>query len=764
MGMSFKAQLCAAVSLMAFSECAIAQEVAQESATATDTSASPADYQLPPGESEDTPADIPAGISDAAAPPAGDIVVTGQRRATTLMDSPVSITVLDEDTLVSAGINSTRDLQRVVPSLQMQAYGGWLQPAIRGISSKGASPGDPSNVAIYVDGVYQPNQAGQYFDLPDVARVEVLKGPQGSLYGQNAAAGAIIITTLEPSATTTGRGYASYGSYNNLLGGAYVSTPLSSQLAASLTGHYERSDGYRREIATGDRDFGLRSFMVRSKLRFEPNANTAFTLSGSYSSRKDSNLYAGVPLDGNSIGYLFYPDLPVPGPKQTGTDGVFSKFTIGQVALRGEIGLGRGTLNTITAYNRVKVTQVADADYSQVNFAVAAPNPRQSTFIQELNYVADKVGRFSWIAGVFYMHTKDGYPGGGAFSLWPVPTVAPDPAGTPAVVAPFNGYLKKDAIAGYVEGNYDLLDNLTVTAGGRYHYERQRGFAAFTFDGTTPEPTEFPGGPQTFNKFTPRISAVYRPSSNTSIYATYSQGFKSGLINILDFSGPAVDPENVFGYEVGFRARHRGWFFGELSLYRYDYRDLQVSTYVAPSYIYENAAAARVNGAELTLNVTPVENLTLTAGANLMDAKYVRYEGEPVILTVFVPNAFGAGNDQIALDVTGGRVERAPKFTGTFSARYTIPTSAGDFSAFGSFYHNSGFSLEASGRVRQDSFNTIDAELAFEPRGMNGVRFSLWGRNLTDEEFLQSSLITIFADGVSYAPPRTVGARVDFRF
>ena len=125
---------------------------------------------------------------------------------------------------------------------------------------------------------------------------------------------------------------------------------------------------------------------------------------------------------------------------------------------------------------------------------------------------------------------------------------------------------------------------------------------------------------------------------------------------------------------------------------------------------------------------------------------------------------FGAGNDQIALDVTGGRVERAPKFVGTLSARYVVPTSAGDFGAFASLYHNSGYSLEASGRVRQGSFDTVDAELSFEPRGIEGLRFSVWGRNLTDRNYLQSSLITVFADGVSYAPPRTFGARVDYRF
>lgn len=757
---STNAQLLAAVSLVAFSHAAAAQDSA------------PADQQGVQTEPSEAPQHVDVATEAAGAEtasqsevPAGEIVVTGTRRTTSLMNTPVSVTVLTAETLVGAGITSTRDLERVTPSLQMQSYGGWLQPSIRGISSQGASPGDSSNVAVYVDGVYQPNQAGQYFDLPDVSRVEVFKGPQGSLYGQNAAGGAILVTTREPSFTPNGTAYLSYGNYDDILAGGYVSGPLTSKLAASLTAHFERHDGYRRDIVTGNRDFGLRSALVRGKLKYQFSPDGSLTLSAMHGSRKDSSLYAGIPLNGNSIGYLFYPGLEAPDPHETATENVYSKFVTTQLALRGQFRVGPGTLTSISAYNRVKINQRADADYSQVNFAVAAPNPRQTSYIQEVNYASDKLGAFSFVTGLFYMHSKDGYPGGsGAFSLWGTPTVAPADPGTPGVVAPFNGYLKKDAYAGYFEGNLDVLPNLTVTAGGRYHYEKQRAFAAFTFDGTTPPPTEFPDGPQTFKKFTPRLSVVYRPSPDTSVYANFSKGFKSGLINILDFSGPAVKPENVTGYEVGFRAKNGSAFFGELSLYHYDYKDLQVSTYVAPSYIYQNAAAVRINGAELTLNYTPVQNLTFTAGANLMSAKYAKYRGNPVILTTFVPNAFNAGNDQIALDVTGDRVVRAPKLAANLSARYTIPSSAGDFSAFGSLYHNSGFNLEPSGRIRQGSFNTIDAELSFQPRSIERLRLSLWGHNLTDRTYLQSSLITIFADGVSYAPPRTFGARADFTF
>jgi iron complex outermembrane receptor protein len=750
-------QLLAAVSAIAFSQAASAQ-------SSPDPAIVPAAAVAPSAADPATPTAEATETAKSGAPAkTGDIVVTATRRTISLMNAPVSVTVIDQKTLVGAGIKSTRDLERVTPSLQMQAYGGWLQPAIRGISSKGASPGDSSNVAIYVDGVYQPNQAGQYFDLPDVSRVEVLKGPQGSLYGQNAAAGAILVTTQEPSFTPTGRAYLGYGNYNDVFGGAFLSAPLSNQLAASVTGYVERHDGYRREIATGDRDFGLRSYLVRGKLKWQVSSDTSFTLSGTYGSRKDSSLFAGIPLNGNSIGYLFYPDLLRPEKDQTATDGVFSKFTNAQVALRGQIGVGSGTINTVTAYGHVTIDQKADADYSQANFAISTPNPRQTTFIQEINYASGKIGPLSLVAGVFYMHTKDGYPGGGAFYVWPTPTVAPDAPGAPGVIAPFNGYIKKDSYAAYAEANIDLLPNLTVTAGGRYSYERQRAWAAFTIDGSEPSPTEFPGGPQTFKKFTPRVSLVFRPSTETSLYATYSKGFKSGLINILDFSGPAVKPENVDGYEAGVRVRH-GSFFGELSAYYYAYRDLQVSAYVAPAYIYENAAAANVKGAELTLSYNPIQNLTLTAGANLMSAKYAKYGGKPVVLTVYVPNAFGAGNDQIALDVTGRRVERAPKFVATASARYTIPSSVGDFSLFGSLYHNSGYALEPSGRIHQGTFNTLDGELSFSPRAIDRLRLSIYGHNLTDRSYLQSNLVTIFSDGVSYAPPRTFGARLDYSF
>src|SRR5258708_897942 len=215
-----------------------------------------------------------------AAPPEGDsggapasasdqlteIMVTAQRRSERLQDVPISITVLTSQSLQQSGVISVLDLPRLTPGLELPQFGAWTQPSIRGISSGGADIGDSSNVAMYVDGVYQSSQVAQLLDLPDVEQIEVLKGPQGTLYGQNAEGGAIIINTLAPRFAPAGKISASYGNYADVSVRGYATAGLTDKLAASISGSYEGREGLRRNIATADRDRGLRSSLLRGKL------------------------------------------------------------------------------------------------------------------------------------------------------------------------------------------------------------------------------------------------------------------------------------------------------------------------------------------------------------------------------------------------------------------------------------------------------------------------------------------------------------------
>lgn len=213
----------------------------------------------------------------------GDILVTAQRRSERLQDVPMSVTALSSEDLDRSGITSTSDLAKATPSVVIAQYGGFMQPSIRGISSAGASLGDNSNVAMYIDGIYQPQQIATLISLPDVQQVEILKGPQGALYGQNATGGAILVTTLSPSNELTGKFSASYGNYNDVNLRGYVSVPVSDTFAVSVSGGYQNRDGFRKHVITGERDLGLDSKVIRAKFQFTPSESAKLTLTGYFS-------------------------------------------------------------------------------------------------------------------------------------------------------------------------------------------------------------------------------------------------------------------------------------------------------------------------------------------------------------------------------------------------------------------------------------------------------------------------------------------------
>jgi iron complex outermembrane receptor protein len=702
-----------------------------------------------------------------------DIVVTAQRRSERLQDVPISITALSSAALDRSGVTSTQDLARVTPGLSFPVNGGYIQPTIRGISSEGSNIGDSSNVALYVDGVYQPAQASQLMDLPDVSQVEVLKGPQGTLYGQNAMGGAIIITTQAPSFTPTGKLSASYGNYNDINLRGFVSGPIVGDvLAASLSAAYQDRDGFRHDLVYGGRDKGLRSKQVRAKLLFTPSDDAKVTASAYWTKRGDTALYSGQPLDGNSTGYAFYPNAPrARSPKDTviGSQGD-DQFETWGGSIRGEFDVGLGTFNTITGYTNAHIKNYADVDYSPVNIAVAAPVLQKThSFTEELNFVSKKMSGWQFTTGLFFMSSEDSFlPSQFVLSSLGipglVPTLAPAAPGPTALALQSNGTLKKEIYAGYAEVTYDLTDKLVVSAGGRYSYEKQTALSNANGGNVVGSPlytlqlTETPYSPDAFKKFTPRVTVRYAVDPNSNIYGTYSKGFKSGLVSTLDFTNPPVKPEDLTAIEVGYKGRPLPGVSLNISAFHYTYKNKQVAHYEAPNYIYQNAASARVKGVEADLSWAATHGLTLSATASYLDGKYKKFTGASSTVST------GFGDLNVPIDASGLRMIRTPKFTGTLAANYEVETDMGKFGAYASVYYNDGFKWEVSGRIREKAHTTLDGELSYSPASLENMRLVLWGKNLTDVDIKQSVLTSDFGDGVSYAPPRTFGVRAEYKF
>ena len=570
-----------------------------------------------------------AAQADDAGTRTGDIIVTAQRRDEKLRDVPISVTALNADMLSKAGVTNTIELAKVSPGVTLPFYGAFLQPSIRGISSSLAGLGDSPNVSIYVDGVYQASQSGALADLPDVESVQVLKGPQGSLYGQNAAGGAIIINTVEPSFTLKGMLSASYGNFQDVNIKGFVSGPLSDKLAVSLSGAYRNREGINTDLLRGGHDDGVRSHLIRGKLLWQPSERASFTLTGFYSKRDDSGIYSGAPLNGNSLGVaiaqlpcafggLACLNLPIArkpyeialnpaADTQIKTYGVslLGKFEIGDI----------GALSTVSSYRRTDVLDLVDLDHSPVNAVGVYLAIGERDYIQELNFTSKDMGGLTISAGMFYMDKAETYdqnfaliyPSNPANSLF---NTAYPSLPRPVFTQGQYSLAKKHSWAGYAELNYQFTDQLSLTVAGRYSHETVRVATItgqFNWQPGFPQltPLADPRGSFTFNKFTPRAVLRFKPNDNNTIYASYSQGFKSGFVNGGNVNNctplplcvdPPVNPENVDAFEIGYKGKIADILDLNLAAFHYIYKDIQVFIYDPLNVSrYQNAARGQIN-------------------------------------------------------------------------------------------------------------------------------------------------------------------------
>jgi iron complex outermembrane receptor protein len=732
---------------------------------------------------QDAPAPAGSSAGPASRPAiagndSGDIIVTAQRRSEKLRDVPISVTALNEATLTKAGVHDITDLNRVTPGLDIPIYFGFVQFAIRGISSTTAGLGDSSNVALYLDGVYQATMPGQLQDLPDAAQVEVLKGPQGTLYGQNAVGGAINVRTLAPSFTLKGKVSASYGTNNDMSFCGYVTGPVSDKIAVSVAASFHKRDGYWKNVLTGGHDYGVNSKLVRGKILFKPSDSASLTLTGYYSDHKDSSGFTAAPIDGNSLGYALASSptyqlqnpalatIPHPKPRQYSMSiDPLGRFVNWGFNLAGEFKTGIGTINTTTAYYGFREHSFQDSDMTAVNIGWEDFHMRSRTFIQEVNFVSEPLGPVTLAGGLFFMHKNEGYdpyqvfnitwsglfPGGGADA----PSVAPGP-GTTLFGNGGLSKMSKDSYAGYLEANVKATDNLTLTVGGRYSYERQKYRDSATFGGPL---VELVRSPATFKNFSPRAVARYRFDDGTNIYASYTQGFKSGFLDATNINSKKVNPEKITAYEIGYKGTPIRGLSLNLAVFHYEYKDIQVFVYDPRGSLYQNAASARVNGGEFEASWNLGGGLTLSAGGAIVDGHYVKFPEAAAL----IPNP-GGGNTTTLFNANGKRLIRAPKFSGNLMVNYETDLDPGRLTAYLSLHYNSGYNYDVSGSLRQPKYATLDSEISFSPKGLPGSRFVLWGRNLTDKNYYTGFFSSAFGFGGLLAPPRSVGGRIEYAF
>jgi iron complex outermembrane receptor protein len=661
-----------------------------------------------------------------------DIIVTAQRRNEKLEDVPMTVAVVSQETLAATGVNTVRDLANVTSGFQVGNSGSYPQPAIRGITTTNAGAYE-NNVAVFVDGLYQATPQVLNMDLPNVQDIQILKGPQGTLYGRNATGGALIINTIDPGKEWQGQVEATYGRFNDRRAKAFVAGPLSDKIGVSLAGTLRHTDGYYKQASRttpgqfeDGHTLGMKQESLRAKLRFDFTENFRATVGYNYTHADDPR------------GIIFTPIENVPNSYAAGTGRETRPRNLGEVAgdvftlnfkqhegsLKLELDTGIGTLRSVTGYAKATLETTFDFGGSYVPDNFSTSLIRDRIWQENIDFNIDVIDKLDLvIGGNYYKLTLDYDPTApnavylGAASLG----AYADPATT---AYPLSGYKHfsdtfffrtKEAWAVFADATFHATDQLSINVGGRYSEEQQNvsgyklGYSlvtglpsscAYSRNGETNAGFACTNGASAktskYSKFTPRASIRYEITPGTNIYATYSQGFRGGEWNsVIPGDNPAnwldATQETINSYEIGFKTvRDRLRF--ELSGFYYDYKNLQVSLtsqVCTPGctalVILQNAPKAKVYGAEANFDFDVTDNFKIRGGATWLHARYgdgFVFSGASVnpAVTGFNSNSDGIkmlGNRTLDQDLSGLQMSRAPDFTGFLGFDYLVPKGDG---------------------------------------------------------------------------------------
>jgi iron complex outermembrane receptor protein len=704
------------------------------------------------------------GTDAANAGALGEIIVTAQKRPERLQDIPVTVTAVNAADLSAFNITNNRDLNMVVPGLSIQAQGSYTLPALRGVTTTLTSLGDEPNIATYVDGVYYPVSFGDFFEFNNIDHIEVLKGPQGSLFGRNATGGAINIVTRTPSDVTTGEFSMGYGRFHEFDLDGYISGPLTSQLSADLSITKKKDDGWARDIYLSRDVAATDTFAARSKLVFRPDDSAKFTLVLDYSRVDDPppNFLIG----GDSLAKLLAPPgTAVVVPSQYGTTAsnfaVTNPVTQYGVSLTSEFNFRPFDLISVTAVRQAHADGHFDIDATSLNFIDLYYGPLSRSLSEDLRLQSnDHNARLVWIGGLNLFFDTDSFD---PFSLF-----------TLGLPQPQFGSVHTDAYALYGQATYKVTDPLSITVGLRASQEHK--YESFSQDaqpllGSTGIPST--EASHDWNDVSPKVTLDYQFAPKTKGYVTVSKGFKSGAYNVSAFSTKPVDPETLWDYEIGVKSDINEHLRVNAAAFYYDYRNIQVQAFGASAVVPldSNAASAKMKGldADITSKFAGIfsdsDSVSIAAGVAYLDARYGRYPGATEAIPNVVPGLGLVGDNIVSADASGKSVINAPRLTVNFGLRYAQLFSFGTLSFSPAVYYNSGYFLDSleTPRFEVNSFTRFNADLTWQSVDTH-YSVSLWGKNLTNVQQLGGVLASALGAVANSYPPATYGIRVGYRF
>jgi len=676
-----------------------------------------------------------AEAGDSPALRTGDeIIVTAERRNARLSETPITITALSSEQLSSQGATGVLDLTKNVPGLRMDQYGSAVLPSIRGISTAVSGIGVSSNVAVYLDGFYLATPTQLNFEFPDIDNIQVLKGPQGTLFGRNATGGAIQLTTIDPSNELRGKFTVGYGSYDETVANGYIAGPLTDRLSASISAGWRHTDGYTRNVLNGERDGFYTGWNVRAKLKFEATDSLTLKLQVEHTYINDpvSEVY-------RSAGETDYPSTQggiITSQRYRTSSNVptILKKNLENIFFTAKQDFGGVTLTSLTSYSN-------EQDRSQFDFDGSSLRRVDFSYSQDVEHITQEVilagstGLLEWSAGAFYIH------GNGKM---------PDEAANGFI---FNSdQVITDAYAVYADATYNIVPRLYLTGGVRYSHERKK----FNFD----EGAISGASQRSWESVTPRAVIRFQMQPETSVYGSYSKGFAAGVYSVFSPNLTPADPEKVDAYEVGFK-HSQGVVSLNLASFYYKYKDMQYVSYTANqgsvTAQLSNVGRAEIYGAEGDIRLRVAEGLTLYAAAAYTHGKYQDFPGAVGYFPILP-----GGYEQRPVDASGNRIIRSPRFTGNAGFNLKQP-ALGGFASLGAnlFYMGKSYDDPAN-QFAIGAHAVLDLTAGWSSAD-DKWQIQVIGKNVTDKYYINYYDPSSDAILVNDAAPRTVRVQLTRR-
>lgn len=675
-----------------------------------------------------------------------EIVVMAQRRAENLQEVPIAITALTAGAIEAANITGTQDLVILTPGLNFNSVGGYGQPRIRGIGTTADTPTLENPIATYVDGVYYAHQGGSLMSLNNIERIEVLKGPQGTLFGRNATGGLIHIITREPTQELTGRVSLGYENYETFTANGYVGGGLAANLAADLALYVRRQgDGYGTNILTDQEINKMHNFAGRSKWVLTPSDSTKMTLIADYA--RNNGAMAQSPAPG-TVPLGGAPDLPdqdvaVPSPYK-------NTFSQGGASLRIEHDFDGVNLVSTTAYRKTRGTIFFPNVGQDPDFLTLVKlYDRAEQASQEFQFQSNSDSAFDWTAGAFLFYADGGWQpvelSGGA--LAPLDRIF------------LNSSQSTYSGAAYGQSTVDFGQGTSLTLGLRYTIDRRKWDLLQEFDAPFPLGPFSDEGKRTFKKLTWRAALDHEFESGLLLYLSANRGFKSGGFNDLALPATPYLPETLDAYEAGFKT---DLFDSRIRIngagFYYDYKNLQVTRYENGILLLYNGAGAEVYGMDLDAEALVTSRLRVGAGLSVIHGRYKSFPNADITFP-----APGGGTIITTGSAKGNRLSYTPDWTVNLSANYSIPLPVGTLDLAVAYFHSDGFVGSPDERLRQKAYDVVNASASWSSDD-EAWKISIYGRNITDELYASALYAQANGDAIQYAAPRTYGVSLQRAF